>query len=202
MNVDIQMPGNLSRFFEVVGPSGRRNLYSAAASAVCALVRSHIASESTVRHSSAQRLGASPTGHLSKGARAITFAADQEHGEVVIPIPGISRAFHDVEIVPTRASRLTIPINALSYGRRVRELQSLGWIMFTPPKGHDKEDILFGSRGKGKNREVVPLYVLKNHVKQKMDKSLMPSQSDISTAAARAIYFELKRCVEKASHAH
>lgn len=191
-------PPSLAGFIGALKGPGRVNLFSAAAAAVCALTRSHIARESGLRHRSAARLGATPTGHLEKAARKTVFHADQSHGEVVIPAPGFGRAFHDVEITPVNATRLTIPINALSYGRRAGEMRSLGWKFFTPSKGHDKEDILFGYRGKGKDREVVPLYLMKKSVQQRQDRGLLPSDAAIRTTAARAMMSEINRVARKA----
>ena len=98
-----------------------------------------------------------------------------------------------MEIVADNAPNLSIPINKLAYGRRVKELRSFGWKFFTPPKGHDKEDILFGYRGKGKDREVLPLYLLKKSVQQRQDRSLLPSDAAISTTASRAMLSEIQR---------
>lgn len=192
------VPQSLRGFLGSLGSAGRHNLFSAAAAAVCDLVRRHIAAEAPRRHFSASRLGATPTGHLEKAARKTVFHADATHGEVVIPAPGFGRAFHDVDIVPTHANYLTLPIDGRSYGRRVGELRALGWAFFTPAKGHDKEDILFGYRGKGKDKEVVPLYLLKKHVEQKQDRSLLPSDAEIGATATRAMMSEIYRVGRKA----
>ena len=199
MTVSVSMPKGLSAFLDALKPGGRHNLYSAAANAVRILVRGHLAREATLRHSSAKKLAATPTGHLAKAARATVFHADEFGGEVIIPAAGINRAFHDVTITPNAAHDLTIPINKLSYGRRAKELRALGWKFFTPPEGHDKEDILFGYRGKGKNREVVPLYLLKKRVQQRQDRSLLPSDAEISSTASRAVMSYLQLVSRKAS---
>lgn len=201
IKADYRIPDSLRGFLGSLGANGRHSLFSVAAAAVCNLVRRHIASEAPKRHVSRTRVidGPAPaSGHLEKAARKTVFSADADHGEVVIPAPGFSRAFHDVEITPTNAGRLTLPLHALSYNRRVRELRALGWKFFTPPKGHDKEDILFGYRGKGKSREVVPLYMLKTAVRQKQDRSLLPSDSEINSTAARAMMAEIQRVARKA----
>ena len=201
IKIDYKIPGSLRNFLNSVGAAGRHNLFSAAAAAVCDIVRRHIAHESTLRHATAARLNATPTGHLEKAARKTVFHADADHGEVVIPAPGFGRAFHDVEITPTNAPNLTLPISAYSYGRRVKEMRGLGWKFFTPARGHAKEDILFGYRGKGKDKEVVPLYLLKKRVQQKQDRSLLPGDAEITMTATRAMMSEIYRVGRKAGMA-
>lgn len=197
IKVSYKVPKSLRDWVGAVGAAGRHDLFSAAAAAVCNLVRRHIAAEAPRRHFSASRLGAAPTGHLEEAARKTVYHADSEHGEVVIPAPGFERAFHDVEITPTRANRLTIPIRDVAYGHRASELRSLGWKFFQGLKGHKSEDILFGYRGKGKDREVVPLYLLKTHVQQDQDRSLLPSDAEIGTTAARAMMAWIQRVATK-----
>lgn len=187
IKVFYKVPKSLRDWVGAVDAAGRRDLFSAAAAAVSNLVRRHIAADAPRRHNSASRLGATPTGFMEAAARKTVFHADEQHGEVVIPSPGFGRAFHDVEITPTKANRLTIPISAHAYGHRVSELRSFGWKFFQGLKGHEAEDILFGYRGKGKDREVKPLYVLKNYVRQAQDRSLLPSDAAIGTTAARAM---------------
>ena len=197
-SVSFKTPPSLNRFLDCLKPGSRRLLFSAAAAAVSNLVRRHIAADAPRRHNSARRLGATPTGFMEAAARKTVFHADEQHGEVVIPSPGFGRAFHDVEITPTKANRLTIPISAHAYGHRVSELKSFGWKFFQGLKGHEAEDILFGYRGKGKDREVKPLYVLKNYVRQAQDRSLLPSDAAISTTASRAMMATIQSISRKA----
>lgn len=200
MTVSIQMKdfGKLQALMNALGPSNRQRLNAVGAKALEVAVRSHVAQISASRHSSAGRLGASPTGHYRKGMRGIAGHATAQGGEVVVPIAGISRAYHDVDIEPVRANRLTIPINAISYGHTAKELSRRGWKFFTPPKGHDKEDILFGYKGKGKGRIVKPLFLLKTIVHQRQDPSLLPSQYKCAAIVARAMTAEVNRRIANA----
>ena len=178
---DFRLPAPVQAIFTRLA-NDRHNLFSAAANAVSNLVRKHVARESQMRHSSASRLGAQPTGHLEKGARAVTFAASPERGEVIIPIPGASRAFRDVTITPQGRSALTLPIDHRAYGRRAAEMESLGWKLFMR-RGKSARGILFGER----DGETVPLYVLKKRVTQRQDRSLLPSDPEIIRTASKAI---------------
>ena len=132
IRAEFRVPQSLHRFLDCLKPAGRHHLFSAAAASVSNLVRRHIAADAPRRHFSSSRLGAAPTGFMEKAARKTVFRADAQHGEVVIPSPGFGRAFHDVEIVPTHGAALTLPISEFSYGRRVKELRSMGWIIFRP----------------------------------------------------------------------
>ena len=200
MTVSIQMKdfGKLAALMNALGPSNRQRLNAVGAKALEVKVRGHVARISASRHGSAGRLGATPTGHYRKGMRGIAGHATAQGGEVVVPIAGISRAYHDVDIEPVRANRLTIPINAISYGHTVKELEKRGWKFFTPPKGHDKEDILFGYKGKGKSRVVKPLFLLKTFVHQRQDQSLLPSREQCATVVGMAMTAEVNRRIANA----
>ena len=191
IKAEFRVPQSLHRFLDCLKPSGRHHLFSAAAASVSDLVRRHIAADAPRRHSSSQFEDGTGqrTGFMEKAARKTVFHADAQHGEVVIPSPGFGRAFHDVEIVPTHGAALTLPISEFSYGRRVKELSSMGWRLFRP-KG---KDVLFGFNAKDDKSSIVPLYILKKLVRQRQDRSLLPSDAAISTTASRAMLSEINR---------
>lgn len=191
MTIEVRFPAKLSHFIDVLKPAGRKNLFSVAANAVRVLVRGHISKESSLRHFTAAKLNAEPTGHLSEGARSITFAADSNHGEVIIPIPGISRAFRPLEITPRASAALTLPISSFAYGHRVSELKALGWEIFRP-KG---KDVLMGKLFD----TVTPLYLLKKRVTLRQDRSLLPSDKEITSTSAKAMISEIIRATKKAA---
>lgn len=192
IKAEFRVPQSLRQFLGSLNPSGRHQLFSAAAAAVSNLVRRHIAADAPRRHIHALTDGAgTPTGFMEKAARKTVFHADATHGEVVIPSPGFGRAFHDVTIVPTHGAALTLPIHASSYGKRVKEMTSMGWRLFRP-KG---KAVLFGSR---EGEEAIPLYILKRQVQQRQDRSLLPSDSAIQTTAARAMMSAIQAAARKA----
>lgn len=190
MTVSVSIPPRLARFLGPLGPEGRRSLFSVAANALRIRVRGHLGSLAQSRHKTAQALGARPTGHLSRGARGVTFEADATHGAVIIPIAGISRAFRDVEIRPRNASALTLPVHASAYGHRVAELRQMGWTLFRP-KG---KDVLMGVRKDSKkDSEPVALYALKRRVTLRQDRTLLPSDDEMSSSVAKAMLMEITR---------
>lgn len=170
----------LVRWITEVTVSGRQRLYSAAANAVAILTRQHISRLASRKHTTADNLGAHPTGHLEKAARATVHHATPSYGEVVIPLPGFSRAFHEVEIRPRDAQALTIPAAAESYGKRASVLSALGWKIFRP-KG---KRVLMGSM---KGDEAKVLYFLCSSVRQRQDRSLLPSDEEINQTAGAAV---------------
>ena len=192
-SVRFQTPPSLNRFLDCLKPAGRHHLFSAAAASVSNLVRRHIAADAPRRHFSSSRLGAAPTGFMEKAARKTVFRADAQHGEVVIPSPGFGRSFHDVEIRPTHGAALTLPISGFSYGRRVKEMTAMGWLIFRPKR--DKSKDIDGSTlwGGLKGDQPIPLYILKKRVTQRQDRSLLPSDAALSTTASRAMLSEINR---------
>ena len=175
-----QVSFRLGQWVSKVGTAGRHLLYSAAANAVAILVRGHLAKLGSWKHMSAEKLGAQPTGILGKAATRTTSNATSERGEVVIPTPAVRRAFHDVEIRPKSWDFLTIPASREAYGKRAGVLASLGWQLFRPGKAK----ILMGGLG-----DDVPkvLYYLAQSVHQRQDRSLLPSDREITSTAANAM---------------
>lgn len=92
-----------------------------------------------------------------------------------IGIPGISRAYHDITITPTNGKFLTIPVNPIAYGYRVRDLESQGYNIFRP-KG---KNVLGYSDA---DNTFVALYALCTSVFQPQDPSLLPTDEEIAIA--------------------
>lgn len=181
MTLKVIHPRNLGKWLDLVKPEGRRLLFSVAANAVRILVRNHLSRIAPRHHISAHRLGATPTGHIEKGARATHFTVSSDSAEVIIPIAGLSRAFRPLTITPRTANALTLPVSSHSYGKRVGELRANGWNIFRP-KG---KDTLWGKLQD--EDDAVPLYVLKKRVQLKQDRSLLPSDAELGGTASKAI---------------
>ena len=200
IRAEFRVPPSLHKFLDCLKPSGRHHMFSAAAAAVSDLVRRHIAADAPRRHVHGLLNGAGRrTGFMEQAARKTVFHADAEHGEVVIPSPGFGRAFHDVEIVPTHGAALTLPISEFSYGRRVKELRSMGWVIFSPKKSEGAKENLGTLMGYGPDGgQAIPLYILKRRVRQRQDRSLLPSDAAISTTASCAMLSEINRISKSA----
>ena len=181
MTLKVIHPRNLGKWLDLVKSEGRHQLFSVAANAVRILVRNHLSRIAPRHHISAHRLGATPTGHIEKGARATHFTASPDSAEVIIPIAGLSRAFRPLTITPRTANALTLPVSSHSYGKRVGELRANGWNIFRP-KG---KDTLWGKLQD--EDDAVSLYVLKKRVQLKQDRSLLPSDAELGGTASKAI---------------
>lgn len=175
----------LGAWVSKVGGAGRKLLFSVASNAVAILVRSHLSRLGSWKHESANRLHAQPTGFLQKAARGTVFNASENGGEVIIPAP-LGRAFHDVEIRPKNAAALTIPASAEAYGKRAGVLAALGWKIWKP-KG---KKFLMGSVN-GEDPKI--LYWLKESVRQRQDRELLPSEDEMYRVASGAMMAEIRR---------
>ena len=191
MTLKVIHPRNLDKWLDLVKSEGRRQLFHAIADNVAELVRDHLFRIAPRHHISAHRLGATPTGHIEKGARATHFTASSDSAEVIIPIAGLSRAFRPLTITPRTANALTLPVSPYAYGKRVGELRANGWNIFRP-KG---KDTLWGKLQD--EDDAVPLYVLKRRVQLKQDRSLLPSDAELGTTASKAMLDYIRRTTRR-----
>ena len=87
-------------------------------------------------------------------------------GEIVIDVPGITRAYRDLHISPKNSKHLTIPLHRLAYGKRATEFSDL----FVVTKKNGKKFLAQKNAG-----SLVFMYYLANAVHQKRDKRLLPN---------------------------
>ena len=193
MTLKVIHPRNLGKWLDLVKSEGRHQLFSVAANAMRILVRNHLSRIAPRHHMSAHRLGATPTGHIEKGARATHFTASSDSAEVIIPIAGLSRAFRPLTITPRTANALTLPVSSHSYGKRVGELRANGWNIFRP----EGKDTLWGKLQD--EDDAVPLYVLKKRVQLKQDRSLLPSDAELGGTASKAMLDYIQRTTRRSA---
>jgi hypothetical protein len=209
VNVEVVGDKNLQEKFALVtGPDSRQKLNQSMGSAVREKIADHLAKVASEKHTTAQRLGATPSGHLEQAARAVEktpVESDSLAAYVTLNHPGLGRAFHDVTIVPHGDYPLTIPINAIAYNRRVGQLRMEGHDIFRPLKkgakaiGHkigDRKTAIFSESDRmnvyveKQGQSLVALYALTRSVTQMQDSTLMPTAQELTTAAiAGAISF-------------
>lgn len=210
LEINARMNPKLATVLESVGPVWRQQLYSVGANALANEVKRHIRHEAPRRHNTAYRLGGKPTNLLQKGASRVTvWNASDQGASVLVPIPGITRAFRDLTITPKEAQKLTIPIAGAAYGHRVRELKREGWKIFripakgskmiTQPGEHPRKfdrykDLLAGTHG---DKNVTFLYALKKQVVVRKDRNLLPADEKVTEVINRAIARTIKRELER-----
>ena len=180
--VEIKHDG-LQRVLDVVGPAGKAKLTEAGAYSLYVAVMRHVHAYARTHHESASRLGAQPTGHFEDAVDSISYGPDGNGAAAVtIPIPGFARVFGNLTITPRNAKALTIPINSISYGRRAGEVRHLGFTLSKFGKKEGGQDgVLYGYRDGDDHIE--PLYALKRRVTLRQDRSMLPSDGDMTKAA-------------------
>ena len=142
------------------------------------LTHFHLSFLAATRHTTASKLGATPSNHLAQAAEKVSapsaLSADSSSATLTINHPGMIRALRDVTIVPRDAKSLAIPVHALAYNRRPREIWDA--LKLFIPKG--KNVICMPS-----GNTITTLYVLVRSVTQKQDRTLLPSQQNFEKAA-------------------
>jgi len=187
VTIDLNALG-LRELHALSGAQTRIALHQDMGEAVRETTRAHLAGLAQTRHTTAEALGATPSGFLGRAARAVESApvsADAGAAEMTLNHPGMIRAFRDVTIVPRNAKMLTIPVNALAYNR-------------TPAAFWDAWHLqVKGGAIVSKDAPDVKLWVLCRSVTQKQDRSLLPSDEEWSDSAATAAeHFYERRIAE------
>lgn len=93
-----------------------------------------------------------------------TGTASGTTGEVVVDVPGVARAYHDLTIKPKTAKKLKIPLHRQAYGMPDDSLKYI--------KTKSGTEFLARIEADG---ALVFMYVLKDQVHQRQDPSLMPT---------------------------
>ena len=152
------------------------------------LTRQHLTTLAGTRHATANRLGATPSGHLARAAESVTSKGTDDAAIISITSPGISRAFGDVTINAKSGKWLTIPATAEAYNRRARSFNDLRVAFFG--KGRmalvKAEQSSTADRKESGGRSEV-YYWLKKSVTQKQDRTLLPPDDDFASAAVQGI---------------
>lgn len=161
----------------------REGIHKAIADEARAETTTYLRGISAVRHKTAARLGATPTGELQKAAERVTSRSSEEEAAVVLTGPMFARAFRDVEIRAKSSRYLTIPISAEAYGVRARELENrLGPLVAVSRKNSGKKGqgvLIEKETGKAH-------YVLATSVTQKQDRELLPPDEKYQHLASLA----------------
>jgi hypothetical protein len=136
------------------------------------LTRDHIIKASQTRHTTAQRLGATPTQYLLNKASSVEAVGSP--GRVLLNVSGeiFKRTFQPVTVSAVNANMLTIPVAAESYGKRAGEF---GKLFVYQSKGGAGPAFLARKEG----GVMKFLFCLKRSVVLPQDRGLLPSEDDI-----------------------
>lgn len=167
------------------GLKSREGLHQSIGVRAGGLVKSHLIGLSQSRHKTAEALGASPTGHLGRAAESVSHEGNADGATVSVTSPGFSRVEKDLQIRPVNGNWLTIPLNRLAYGQRVRETErALQVKLFRPgPKGAKKNVLA----ARGPQGELTIFYALSKSVTLKRDRTLLPTDDEFRDAAIEGI---------------
>lgn len=174
ISYSIDLAGLNAKLAELQSKLNSVDMLRAGQTSLRTVVADHIDMLAATRHDTASRLGASPTGHYDSN-KVYAGNIDGNTADVVVAIPGINRAYQDVDIFPVNAKALTIPLHSTAYGMRVSELKSRGIKVFRP-KGTN----VLGMKDEGGN--FTALYALCSSVHQPQDRTLMPDDETMLEA--------------------
>ena len=182
ISVNIHTP-QLDGIIKRLEPSARAELHREIATEIQQTVPKHLRGYARSHHKTARDLGADLTGNLEDAAaRGVEAFSDSDGATVTVAAKGIRRALGPLEISPKNKQALTIPVAAISYGRKVSYLESHGINVFRP-KG---KNYLATTEGKGKDAKVVPLYVLAKRATLKHEPDLLPRKEELAANALEA----------------
>lgn len=182
------IPQGVSALLSMV--QNKRGLNNYVSYDLAAMVRTHIRKASVTRHGSAQRVGGQQTGHLENAAESTLPRGTNEEVVVEISSPGFKRVDGPMTVRAKNWPYLTIPVNAVSYGRRARTVRRLiGTPLFRPiAKGGKKRIGPFRNiLAANINKTFTVLYALKPVVVIPQDRGLLPEQNAIESRNVAAM---------------
>lgn len=159
----------------MTGLRNRRQLHANIAREAVLDTKAHI--NTRWGHTTATRLGATPSGHAAKTASTVRGDGDDQQATVRIPrSTGVGRAFHDVIIRPGSGKvYLTIPACARTYGRVAGDFK--GQLAFVQKIETRTPMLVFKDTG-----EVA--FWLRRKITQKQNRTLLPSDAQYAEVAS------------------
>lgn len=186
----------LQTLVQRLGPEGRQELNEGATHEVAVLVRTHILDAAKTRHTTADNIRNGPagrTGHLTKAGESVEESVSSDEGTVTISSPGFRRALGPLTILPTRRQHLTIPADALAYGKTVAEVVREGINVFRP-KGRNFLATVDKSTGKPTLRV---LYNLVQSATLKHEPELLPRVDEMEAAGKKGVLNVIQDIINK-----
>ena len=177
-------------------------------------VKRHLLNAATTRHTTANRLGATPTGYINKLAESLELDSSYESARIVATenVDILKRAFGEVEIYIRNRKWLTIPCDARTYGKSPLNFPGMldffviipdvlaAWRMRTKPK-QDMPDRLQKADKPEKPREPgeTPkgtediVFWGRKSTKLTRDEGLLPTEADFYDLIDLGLNLELQR---------
>jgi hypothetical protein len=166
------------------GLADRRGLHKLIARDALGLTQAYLASDR--RHTSADKLGARPTGFRARAGKSIEAGSDADAAILRIPRrTGLGRAFHQVMLRPgSGKTYLTLPATAETYGKGVRDFpkDAFRFVLYK-----SKTAALVWKEAGGKHKKGDVAYWLKKQVFQNQDRTLLPSDAGYRELARQRV---------------
>lgn len=186
----------LQTLVQRLGPAGRQSLNEAATHEIAVLVRTHILAAARTRHRTADSIRGGPatrTGHLTKAAESVAEEVSSTEGMVTISSPGFRRALGPVTILPKRRAHLTIPTDAVAYGKTVAEVVREGIKVFRP-KG---KNFLATSEKELGGWTLRVLFNLVTSATLKHEPELLPAKTEMEAEGKKGVLSVIRSIVER-----
>lgn len=200
VNIELKESPNkeLAAYAAALSPPRRPALHTAISDTMAYGIRSHLDGAAGTRHKTANKLGADPTNYIKNKAVGNTKGeADADSARVIIhsdpsinfDARGLARAWQPLTIRPREKEWLTIPVHAISYGKRIKDLPA-GMKVFRPVQkgGTGKRNVLAAIV----DGKFTPLYALSKGVAIPQDSGLLPQKPSLLKMASNAVIGFLK----------
>ena len=109
-------------------------------------------------------------------------------GVVDVDVPGVSRAYHDIDIIPRNRQYLTIPMHREAFGRSAPDFNDL----FVVKKKDGSE---FLAKNDGGNLSM--MFFLTKHVHQRMNPRIMPTDNELASVAMSRLSRLVQESIEQ-----
>lgn len=195
LEVTVSIPSNIENLSQKL-EQGMASVYRNAGVRLARCIRNHMRLLASTRHETANRLGATPSGHF-KASDVQPPNATTSDVSVTVTTPGISRAYHDIDIDPVNGQFLTIPLHSEAYGISASEYsQRYGRLFRINRRGStEKQNVLYGKDVLG--GKPIPMYALTAHVHQVRDPSLMPTDAKMTEEAIEGAMAAIKQILKQ-----
>lgn len=182
ISIKTEMAGNDGKLLAALearlGPAGKARLHEASAESLHEAIETHVVRAAQSRHSTADKIRNGParrTGHLEYPRTQISHTADAAAGAVTIQSPGFRRAFGPLTIVARLRRAMTVPVDAMSYGKTVDLIKGEGHPVFRP-----KGKSYLATKVDGR---FLVIFLLRKSVTLKHDPGLLPTAAEQAAAA-------------------
>ena len=184
IDVEVKVPNfDLDRRIK----TSMNSLLRAAGTSLAKRIRQHMRLLNRTRHSALS--GGKSSNHFSPD-KVSEPTVSQDAVTVAVDIPGITRAYHDIDIYPKEANALAIPLHASAYGISPRENNDRGtYRLFRIKKDGVPGNVLYRNDEDG---GLIAMYALTKHVHQVQDPTLMPTNQELTDSAMEGLNSALK----------